>query len=376
MDQRLIPNPSLIAIPCAARAPAARVALGSLFVSIALIGCTRSQDPAVLASTALPDLPRPVSNNAVAGLRTSGEQFLFSFLGLGAGRGWQDVSSSAWFLARSTGVWRPLPDIPGGEGRLAATAVLVRGRIYVIGGYTVAEDGSERSTAELDALDVGSGTWFELAPMPVPVDDTVAVAHANRYIYLISGWHDTDNVADVQFYDVETDRWAQATAFPGTPVFGHAGGIVDGHIVVCDGVRLTGGNPRRYEMSDECWLGVLNDIDPADIAWTRIDPHPGESRYRMAAAGGSAKTVVVFAGGSAIAYNYDGIGYDGRPAEPSDGVFAFDVVARRWRELGRLDIPTMDHRGLVWLGDELFLIGGMRAGQEVSDEVLSFRLPE
>jgi len=376
MDQRLIPNLSLIATPATARALTVRVVLGSLFVTIALAGCTRSQDPAVIPSTPLPDLPRPYTNNAVAGLRTSGEQFLFSFMGLGAGRTWQDASASAWFLARSTGVWQPLPEVPGSEGRLAATAVRLRGRIYVIGGYTVAEDGSERSTPEVNALDVGSGTWFELAPMPVPVDDTVGLAHADRYIYLISGWHDSDNVADVQFYDVETDRWAQATPFPGTPVFGHAGGVVDGHIVVCDGVQLTGIEPRRYEMSDECWLGVLDDRDPADIDWIRIDAHPGEPRYRMAAAGSAARAMVVFAGGSAIAYNYDGIGYDGRPAEPSDRVFAFDVVGRRWRELGRLDIPTMDHRGLVWLDDELFLIGGMRAGQEVTDEVLSFRLPD
>ena len=39
--------------------------------------------------------------------------------------------------------WREAAPVPGGVGRLAATAVAVGELAYVFGGYTVAEDGSE-----------------------------------------------------------------------------------------------------------------------------------------------------------------------------------------------------------------------------------------
>ena len=46
----------------------------------------------------LPALPRPVSNNAVALVSTGEGDFLYSFLGLGSGKTWQDISSAASVL--------------------------------------------------------------------------------------------------------------------------------------------------------------------------------------------------------------------------------------------------------------------------------------
>ena len=42
--------------------------------------------------------------------------------------------------------------------------------MFVFGGYTVAEDGSERSLPHVDVYDPRSGRWSRGAPMPIPVE--------------------------------------------------------------------------------------------------------------------------------------------------------------------------------------------------------------
>jgi hypothetical protein len=210
--------------------------------------------------------------------------------------------------------------------------------------------------------------------MPVPVDDSVALAHRNRFAYLVSGWHDTDNVPLVQVYDAVEDRWFEATPYPGSPVFGHSGVIHDGRLLVCDGVRVDRATGRRaFVATDECWLGAIDPLDPARIDWQQAAPHPGPPRYRMAAAARPGKAEAVFVGGSANPYNYDGIGYGGRPAEPERSILLFDFGTGTWRV--REDGPaTMDHRGLLPREGGFAVVGGMRAGQAVSAGVEVFSI--
>ena len=49
--------------------------------------------------------------------------------------------------------------------------------------------------------------------MPVPVDDSVALSYKERYIYLISGWHNDGNVNLVQVYDTKKQYMAAGVAF-------------------------------------------------------------------------------------------------------------------------------------------------------------------
>ena len=84
---------------------------------------------------------------------------------------------------------------------------------------------------------------------------------------------------------------------------------------------------------------------------------------------------MIFAGGSSNPYNFNGIGYDGEPSEPSSLVFAYDPASGAWSVLGRRPVATMDHRGLLEAGEYFYTVGGMGTGQIVSDQVLSFRLP-
>jgi len=344
-----------------------------------LAGCSDRppRELPVIETELLAPLPEPSTNNAVAGVSVPAGTFLFTFMGLGPGKDVDDVHARAHVSGPGIEGWISLPELPDKAGRLAATAATVRGRVHVFGGYTVAADGAERSTPEVWALDVGSGAYVERASMPIPVDDTIALVHQDRYVYLVSGWHDESNVDAVQLYDAIADEWRSASRWPGTPVFGHAGGIVGDQMVVCDGVKLTvsadGG--REFSMSDECWVGTIAPDDVTQIEWRPLAGHPGPPRYRMAATGDAVSQRYVFAGGSEIPYNYDGVGYDGRPAEPANVVLTLDAGTLEWQEAGRLAVASMDHRALVQDGDRFVIIGGMRASRRVASDVLAFRLP-
>ncbi|MDH3647595.1 MAG: galactose oxidase [Gammaproteobacteria bacterium] len=331
---------------------------------------------ATLRAAELPDLPDAVTNNAVAAIALGDGVHLISAMGLRAGKTWRDTSSAAWHLAPGATQWRSLAAVPGGEGRLASTAVAVGKFIYLFGGYTVAEDHTEVSVPLVHALDPVSGFYTQRAAMPVPVDDTVALAYADRYIYLVSGWHDSGNVNLVQLYDTETDTWQQATPWPAAAVFGHAGGIVGDVMIVCDGVKVqTTRSQRKFKAAKRCLQGKIRADDYRRIDWSAVPHHPGQALYRMAATGAAIdnEPVIFFAGGSVNPYNYNGIGYDGKPSAASSALFAWFVADQRWRRLENLPVGTMDHRGLIQYNDEFVIIGGMRDQQRVSSDVLQFR---
>jgi hypothetical protein len=322
-------------------------------------------------------MPEALSNNAVAALTIEGRPTLFSFSGLGAGKTRADMSSAAYSYDIDADKWTRLADVPGNEPRLASVAVGLNDRVYLFGGYTVAEDGTEVSTPEVFAFNPATNEYEPRAPMPLPVDDAVAFAYAGRYIYLVSGWHDTGNVSDVQVLDTWEDKWFTATPYPGTPVFGHAGGIAANNIMIADGVKVTGevDGRRQFAMSNEVYIGVIDAEDPALITWLEMDPHPGKPLYRMAAAGSEELGVIVFVGGSENPYNYDGIGYNGEPSEPSASLMPFRLKKEKWVEVDDFPLASMDHRGLPEIDGVFYIVGGMRAGQEVSGTVyaLSFQ---
>ena len=116
------------------------------------------------------------------------------------------------------------------------------------------------------------------------------------------------------------NKWSQATPIPGTPVFGHAGALVDDTIIYVDGARKNpSGSSPRYVASDECWMGKIDHHDRTRIQWTKLPNHPGTARYRIAAGGSEKDQKIYFAGGTDNPYDYNGIGYDGKPSEPSSG---------------------------------------------------------
>jgi len=325
-------------------------------------------------------LPVPLSSNAVAGVKSRGSLLLYSLMGMGPKKTWDATSNSAYMLDSDsdTGKWVEVRSVPGTVGRLAATAVGAREHIFLFGGYVVDAQGGETTLPDVNVYEPLTDRWFRAEDMPVAVDDSVAGIYRDRYIYVVSGWSKTDAVRDVQVYDAEKNRWSQATPIPGTPVFGHAGAIVGDTILYIDGAHKNpAGAQPQYVASDECWMGKIDHHDRAKIQWTKLPGHPGTARYRIAAGGSEKDQKIYFSGGTDNPYNYDGIGYNGVPAEPSPVTFAFNVRSGKWETISEhTPQPTMDHRGLLVLPAGLVIVGGMEQAQQVTSRVAVLPKPE
>jgi N-acetylneuraminic acid mutarotase len=292
-------------------------------------------------------------------------------MGIGPGKTWKDVSNAAYELDTATGKWKELHPVPGTAGRLGAAAIGARGQAYIFGGYVLDGQGGETTLRDVNVYLPEHQRWFHGEDIPVPVDDTVIGVHSDRYIYLISGWSKTDAVNNVQVYDAEKNTWAQATPIPGRPVFGHAGSLVGDTIIFIDGAyRNPSGSQPRYLASDQCWMGKVDHHDPTKIQWSKIEPHPGTARYRIAAGASERDQKIYFSGGTSNPYNYNGIGYDGQPSQPSAVTFAWDVKSGKWETLDD-DTPraTMDNRGLAAIHEGLVVAGGMDKEQKVTAQV-------
>jgi len=347
-----------------------------LLIALAVFFKTTVVGAQAIPAEPLPGLPQAASNNAVTLVASGDDVYLYSFLGLGSGKTWRDISSSVFVLNPGAASWTELAAAPGPAGRLAASAASAAGAAWLFGGYTVSADGSEKSLAGVYRIRPGESELQWVTDMPVPVEDSVVLVYQDRYIYLVSGWHDLGNVNLVQVLDTQTLSWTQATPWPGTPVFGHAGGLIGGQMLICDGVRIrypADDSPREFLSSNQCWSGKIDAENYRRINWHPVPPHPGAARYRMAATGDSVQRVV-FAGGSVNPYNFNGIGYNGIPSEAEKSVFSYNFARGEWQQQGDLPRATMDHRGLPYSEGWYYLIGGMQNLQTVVPDVYRFRI--
>ncbi|MEC4726164.1 galactose oxidase [Shewanella sp. D64] len=342
----------------------------------------------------LPNLPEPVTNNAIALATSEGEHYLFSFMGLNSDKGHQAIHNRAWRLKLNepNTQWQTIANVPHIEelpGRLASIAVGIKDKVYIFGGYTVSKDHHEVSTSDNYRYALKDNTYTRIADMPVAVDDTAAFSYQQRYIYLFGGWHQHGNVNLVQVYDTQTDRWSQATPIPAPAVFGQAVAAVSNELVLCDGVTVEARleQARAFTASPICLYGKIQTEDHLKIDWQalphysltapflqvrnstiKLDP---KAHYRMAATGDAPNQQLIFMAGSDNPYNYDGIGYNGQPSSPSNSLYRFDLKSHTWLTPVYVKQASMDHRGLMFYQNNLLRVGGMLEQQQVSDAVLT-----
>jgi hypothetical protein len=338
----------------------------------------------------LSPLPVPLTNNAVAISHDEGGPRIFSFMGIGPKKTWDAVTTSAYEMDPATGKWQEVRPVPGVAGRIAASAVALHDQVFIFGGYILDSLGGQTAVSDLNVFVPVRNRYYRGKDIPEPVADAVVGVYRDRYIFLIGGWSTAKGAAvrNVQVYDTDNDTWTEATPLPGTPVFGHAGAILGDTIVYVDGAYK---NPSsmgpKFLASSECWMGEIPKKGGiANIEWTRLAPHPGNARFRIAAGAGPLEKKggkIYFSGGAAIPYNFNGIGYDGRPAEPSPVTFAFDDYTGDWETINvninneaapnptanPTVVPTMDHRGLLVMRRGLVVVGGMEKGQQVTAKV-------
>jgi N-acetylneuraminic acid mutarotase len=326
--------------------------------------------PLFAAESPVEPLPDPVSNNAVAILKLHGQFALFSLMGIGPKKTWDAVTNMAYELDAGSGKAYTIHSVPGTAGRIGAMAVGASGRVFLFGGYVVYQGGG-MVVPDVNTYEPANDRWVRNVDTPIPIGDAVIGVYRDRYIYLVSGRSNGGLIADVQMYDLEKNKWSKATSILGTPVFGHAGALVDDTIIYVDGAKQndTRQGPR-FVASEECWKGRIDHRHPNLIEWTKLPNHPGNARFRIAAGGSEKDQMIYFSGGSENPHDYNGIGYDGKPSEPSPVSFAYNLRTGKWETLNdNTPDPTMDHRGLLVTPEGLVIIGGMEKGQQVTGNI-------
>jgi hypothetical protein len=306
----------------------------------------------------IPAMPGAVSGNAVAVLKNGLE--LYSLMGVGPKKTWDDVTNQVYILHLASGKWSDGRPVPGVAGRLGASAVGVKGQVFLFGGYVVDGQGNEFTVGDVNSYVPEEKRWYRGADIPVPVDSAVIGVNHDRYIYLVGGKSKNGPVNNVQVYDAEKNTWSQATALPGTPVFGHAGGLAEDAIVYVDGAKKNTAAGAPYVASDECWLGKIDHKDPNKVEWRKLPAHPGAARFGLVAGAGERDHKIVFSGGTTGPHNFKGLDSEGKPAEVSPVTFAYDVHGNRWDTVSEetYDVRT-DSRGLLSTPLGSVVMGGM-----------------
>lgn len=302
----------------------------------------------------VPPMPVALTSNAVVSVKNGTE--VYSLMGIGAKRGWNDITNKIYMLALKSGKWTEGRPVPGVAGRLGSSAIGARGQIFLFGGYTVDGPGNELIVGDVNSYFAASHRWYRAEDIPTPVEGAVIGVNHDRYIYLVGGRSKNGPVNKVQVYDAEKNAWSQATPFPGTPVFGHAGGLVDDAIVFVDGAKKSA-DGGAYVASDECWMGKIDHKDPLKIEWSKLPAHPGNGRFGIVAGGGEHR--VYFSGGTTAPHNFKNVTADGKPIDISPLTFTFDVHGSRWDTLWE-DTPDAraDSRGIAFTPLGPLIVGG------------------
>ncbi len=321
-------------------------------------------------STLIPSMPHPVAANAAVLLNTGNGKALFSFMGIKYDIDKKlSVSDSVWALnLNGSSNWQRHSSVPSKQdqkGRFATTATTIDNKAYLLGGYSTNRillpslTPNRINVSDFYSYDPIENSYQQLADMPVPVDDTVMLPYKNRYIYVVSGWHKEGAINLVQVFDTYKNEWFQASPLLNNGVFGHAGGIIDNRLLVCDGMQQTAqlAEASILKIEQGCWIGDIDVLDPTLIRWYKW-VHPGEKgRFRMAAASDPETGKIWFVGGSEEIYDLEGLAVDKKQVQPSSEIWAYDATANSW-QIFESPHASMDHKNLLLDDGKLLTIGG------------------
>ncbi|MBL4752460.1 MAG: T9SS type A sorting domain-containing protein [Flavobacteriales bacterium] len=322
--------------------------------------------------TPLADMPEPVSNNAVA---TSGN-YVFSFMGIDSTKVYSGIHLKGFRYDIANDTWDTIAPVPDNLSRIAASASTVNGKIYIIGGYHVFQNGNEVSSNKVFIYDPDSNSYTSGTNVGIATDDHVQIVWKDSLIYVISGWSNTGNITAVQIYDPGQDTWTLGTSLPGGndyKAFGASGVIIGNTIYFTGGVTDT----WVFSMIPKIRTGLIDPGNPAVITWSIAEDSLG-MLYRSGA--GILNGQPVWFGGADKAYNFDGIEYgSGLGVEPLNRVTTFDTTTATFSIEDGVIANFMDMRGIAQIDSNKYIIaGGMGPGQEVSAKtyLLEYVIPQ
>jgi hypothetical protein len=218
------------------------------------------------------------------------------------------------------GKWAGVTPLP--EPRVWASALVARGKLWVIGG----EDMLDRSTS-IEVLELSDFTWRQGASLPVTLS-APSLATVQDQIYVIggnldpfpSGW--LRGITNVNAFDPATGEWTDKRPLLHGRFFA-ASAVLGGKIYVAGGHSEC----HAVEWCEEPPLASLEIYDPAVDRWT--DGPPMSQRRANAGAAVLDDKLYVAGGTAGDSHMFD---------QPTASVEMFDPLTNRWSR--RADLPA------------------------------------
>ncbi len=227
-------------------------------VGLALLGCTpfwaaaKAPKAPAVAKTVVKSLPTKGLFRAAA---VQGKIYAFKFVD-------DDMTTSEEVAAggdmyaydASTDRWEARTKMP--VKRSSYSLVVVNDRIYVIGGFTAANE----ATGSVEEYDPATDAWATRAGMPT-ARSRAGIVVLDGKIYALGGKVKEGAATDaVECYDPVRDTWSRKRALSRTFIGVHAA-AAGGKIYVLKGTELKG---KRFEMVLD-----FDEYNPATDTWTR-----------------------------------------------------------------------------------------------------------
>ncbi|MDX5407831.1 MAG: galactose oxidase [Chromatiaceae bacterium] len=235
--------------------------------------------------------------------------------------------------------WTMAPSLP--EARHHAYLLSVDNKLFLFGGFVIANGGRWSASSEVLLLDETAQQWRKVAQLPKPLTETVAVV-LNGKVHLASGrspagadnaqWRDQ---ADVNWHWVFDPHSLSVTEVAPLPqMFNSATGVVlNGQFYVVGGRQVGGAN-----------LAQLQRFDAATNSWQQLSAMPQ-------AQGGLAAAVL---GGDLFVFGGE---YFDNGGGVYSQVWRYQANTDRWQQAGTMPLPRHG-LGAVVLNNQVYVLGG------------------
>lgn len=251
----------------------------------------------------------------------------------------QQMTAQVQIYDPATAQWQAGPALP--QPRHHAYLVSVDGKLFLFGGFVQANGGRWSASADILLLDESKAVWRNVAQLPKPLTETVAVV-LNGKVHFVSGrspagpenaqWRDQADVDWHWIFDPASYAVSQAAAVA-TALNSASGVEVQQQLYVVGGRKVGAGN-----------LALLQRFDPALSQWQQLAPMPQASGGLAAATLG--RHILVFGG--------EYFDNDGGVLAP---VWQYDIASDSWQQQGTMPQPRHG-LGAVTLNNKVYVLGG------------------
>jgi len=261
-------------------------------------------------------LAEPVTNCGTDIFTIQDTSYAYIFSGMDSTLKWSGIHKRCYKINLTSKVVTRLPDLPDSLGRIALSATRIGDKIYVLGGYHVFANGSEKSSSLVHEFDpIGDTFTLKKIILPVAIDDHVQLAYRDSLLYIIGGWSETKNVRNVQIYEPKNNKWLVGTPLPDNryTAFGATGYIQEDDRYHSGTLQILGGasDLGQFPVKNYYISGNIDINKPDSIAWDIHNLCDSCHAYRAATIPITHHGAFVL-GGSDSSYNYNASDYKSR----------------------------------------------------------------